>query len=168
MVDHAVSSKSKVLIPEVVDRETDSVHIACVLNPFEPELIKFEVPEGASIADILRGEGMGTRIPARIFVDGSIVLESERETVRPRAGQFVTIRVEVRGGNKGLTVGLEILATIAAAAATWYLGPTGAIAFEALGANAATAFGLSSAAIGAGVSLLENLAIRAVLPSPRR
>jgi len=152
------TEKRKALIPEVATK----VAVAAILNPFEPEAVKSEVPEGGTIADILEGMALPRGIPALISVDGRMVLERERDFVRPRAGQFVTIqvRVEGQGQNKNAMIGIQLLALVAAAA-TWYAGGSGGYVVQGVG----TISSLSAASVAfTATSLIGNLALRAQLP----
>jgi len=154
-----MNETEKVLIPEI----STSVAVAAIRNPFEPEAVKFRVPEGSSIADILVGMGLPAAIPARIFIDDRIVLKHDREETRPHAGEFVTIRVQPEGGggnNKGEMAALEALVVIAAAAATWYVGGSGGLVAGA-GMSATLGSTAAGAAVGANVSILGRLAVRA-------
>ena len=157
--------RRKTLIPEVVDK----VAVGAILNPFEPEPVKFTLSEEGTVADILAASFPGVpreiaaKIRARIFVDDLMVLDSERELVRPRAGQFVSIRLSVEGQqNKGIASILGLVVAIAAAYSTYGVS-TSAYAIGELGASGAFAAG---AAAGATVSLVGSLAVRALIPPP--
>lgn len=157
------SPKRKLIIPEVATK----VAVAAITNPFEPEPVVSEVSEGGTIGDILKGLGLPAGIPARIFVDDRMVLDRERDFIKPRRGQFVSIRVQAQGGgggNKGLMMALEVIVVIAAAAATWYVGGAGGWAAAA----GLTGGQITAAAVAAGVavSLVGNLAIHALVPPP--
>jgi hypothetical protein len=161
-VETKESNRPRLVIPEI---STGVVPVSALLNPFEREVVKAEVLEGSSIADILRGMGLPAGMPARIFVDGHMVAADEREELRPRKGQFVTIRVQLEGGggsgNKMAMIGIQLLAVVAAAA-TFYAGGVGGIAVEGVTIPGAV---LAASAFSA-TTLVGTLAVNARIPPP--
>jgi hypothetical protein len=149
--------------------------IGC-LHPFKAAQVDCQLEEGLTIEEMIiaaggdralmrhghchlihpRFKGMGSR--------GMIYIPRENwARVRPKPGFTVQIRIVPTGGGSGgkdpLRIILSIAVLVVAAAATWYLGPAGALGAYALSSTQA-------ALVGAGIGLAGVLFIGTELTPP--
>lgn len=138
------------------------------------------LPAGATIAQMIEiaAPAPGLRPHIAVTVGGEIVAPKDWGRVRPRPGHLVVINVTPgKGGGKNP---FRMLLSIAVMAAAAFLAPmiASALAPElAWGASIEGAlgtfgtysmqFGALKLAIGAGISMLGNMAINAIAPPPR-
>jgi len=147
--------------------------IACP-KPFSTARIEREVPEGGTIAEMLRAIGLNPDpLFARVFIDDRLILKAEWEFARPKAAQLVTVRVIPTGGGGGGKDALRIVAMIGVVVAAAFTAGGGLAATAGLfsggafGAVTGAGFGvggLGSAAAGIGVSIFGALAVSALIP----
>lgn len=140
----------------------NAVHLIACPRPFSMQQIAREVPEGATIAALMRDIGLNPDpLFARVFIDDRLIHKAEWEYATPKAGQFVTVRVIPTGGGGGGKDALRIVAMIGVVIASIYTaGAAGAGLGTLLGVSAQT----GSAIAGAAVSIVGSLAIGALIP----
>jgi hypothetical protein len=144
--------------PEV--RET--VRVSAVTSPFSIERVSVQVPEGGTVADLMRMVGLDAGVAARVFHNERLLTLEERARVTPRAGDFVAIRVvPQRGQGKNPEAMLLQLAVMAAAAAATIVTAGAAAPFL----GPAVSMGAGTVA-GAAVTMAGNLIIRALVGPP--
>jgi sulfur carrier protein ThiS len=96
-----------------VNQPTSLVHLVACPRPFSTAQIVRQVPEGSTIAELLRGIGLNPDpLFARVFIDDRLILKAEWEYATPKAGQLVTARVIPTGGGGGGKDALRIVAQI--------------------------------------------------------
>jgi len=92
----------RVLEPEIVDRAVaGKVRVLALTNAFTMAREERYIPEGATLADIVRGLELADWKGALVAIDGDPVPPSWWAMVRPKAGHLVTIRAIPRGGGGG-------------------------------------------------------------------
>lgn len=145
------------------------VPVVAAAHPFRQEVTRLEVPQGATVAEILATAQPDPVLRRHALVEvGDVVIRPEYYSrVRPKAGTRITIRVLPAGGGQGggdaksiiRTIGLVIIAVVAA-----YFGQVqvGAAIFGSgtLGAAA------TGAAIGAAAAVPGPLHRATILPAP--
>ena len=160
---------------EVVVIPSSTISLMACPRPFSVQRIERALPEGSTIADMLRAIGLNPDpLFARVFIDDRLILKAEWEWAIPKADQLVTVRVIPTGGAGGGKDALRIVAMIAVMAAAIYTangalaGAAGAIGGGgAWGGATAAGFGVGgtgSALAGLGVSIIGTLAVGALIP----
>lgn len=137
----------------------DSIQVTSRDNWFDPA-VQFQVASGATLAEILDQAGVSRELQDHhgIAINGEIIPPENRRRIRPKPGTrerpvVITIHPpELHGGRKATTKNvLTIVASIALAASTAFIGAGGlgavlgiaAIGPQTLGAAAlASSFGL--------------------------
>lgn len=90
------------LEPELIaDQPAGHVRVLALTNPFTLAREDRRVPEGSTLADILRSLALPDWQSALVAIDGEPVPAEWWEHVRPRAGHLVTVRVIPRGSSGG-------------------------------------------------------------------
>lgn len=148
----------------MIEHATGVQLIACP-KPFSTARIERAMPEGGTVADMLRAIGLNPDpLFARVFIDDRLVLKAEWEWTVPYAGQLVTVRVIPTEGGGGKDA-LRIVAMIGVVIASLYTagGALGAFLPEALGMAFASGT-TASAVAGVGVSIAGSLAVGALIP----
>lgn len=149
-----------------------TLHFIACPRPFSTQQIVRELPEGGTIADMLRAIGLPLDvIHARVFIDDRLILKAEWEYATPRAGQYVTARVIPTGGGGGGKDALRIVAMIGIVIASIVtMNPAGAgLAGSLLSMNAGFTIGGALAMqsfAAAAISIVGGLAVNGRIPSP--
>lgn len=143
----------------------DELRVVACPHPFRAERIDCSLPAGLSVAEILQRLAPPGALDccAHVFVDGAPVPLEQRQQLRPRPGQLITVRV-VPGVGGGKKNPLAVIMSIALIAATPYLGT---LVSGKLGLGLV----IGRAGIGVGMALVGiagQLAIQAIAPPPRQ
>jgi hypothetical protein len=136
----------------------DNVTVVAATHAFRTETLRLEIPEGATLADLLQLAGVPEWAPVRVWIDDWEIARASWPHVRPKAGRRVTIRVVPSGGgggdsNKGLRILLLVVIIVIAIVVTvmtWgTLGPAMAMMLGGL------------------IVSLGSFAVNALLPPPK-
>lgn len=151
-------------------RDPGFVTLTAAAHPLRVSRDVVMVREGGSLADMLR-EAQPDPILARhavIFIAGHRIARENWHRVYPKAGSHVEIRVLPAGGGNGqknIMRTVLMLAVVAVAIAAPYAFPGLAAALGgALGATGAAAGALGGSLITAGVGMVGNLLVNALVP----
>ena len=102
--------------------QKNEIHIATCPNPFTLERVDMCVPNGLCVREMLEiASPRALDLSAIVYVDDMPVERDRWETVYPRPGQLVTVRVIPAGGRSGKNV-LRIVLSLAVMATTYWLG----------------------------------------------
>lgn len=151
-----------------VNQPTRQVHLVACPRPFSTAQIDRQVPEGSTIAELLRGIGLNPDpLFARVFIDDRLILKAEWEWATPKAGQFVSVRVIPTGGGGGKDA-LRIVAMIGVVIAAAFTAGGGLAGLGFLPEGLAMGLGVGETAayvVGAGVSIFGSLHANTLLPA---
>ncbi|MBX9658567.1 MAG: hypothetical protein K2X00_08360 [Nitrospiraceae bacterium] len=156
-------NKEVVVTPSSILLPQKTVNLMACPRPFSTKRIERELPEGSTIADMMREIGLNPdHLFARVFIDDRLILKAEWEFATPKASQLVTVRVIPTGGGGGGKDALRIVAMIGVVAASIFTaGAAGAAVGSFLGVSAATGGALA----GASVSIFGSLQANTLLPA---
>jgi hypothetical protein len=164
----------------------DRVFVTAALNPFDLSRTKIVIDRGKTILEILEQVGIRPNAlrNAHVFIGEWAIPRNLWHVVRPKAGQLVTIRVIPKGGGGGkknplamvLMIAVMVVATVVSfGAMSGALGVTMqelavsiANAGLSMGMTPSVAFAFGGAALGAGISIVGNLLISALIPPPKQ
>lgn len=132
-----------------------------------------ERPEGKTVADMVKSLNFPADYDGfvHVWINDLPLDRADWETVVPTAGQMVYVRVIPQGGGGGKDI-LRVIAAIAIAVVAFYYAPV-LMGFEAgtAGWAAASAAGFGSylavSAVAAGIAILGNMALNALIPPPK-
>ena len=140
--------------------------IACP-HPFSMERIYLSMPEGLTLAEILRLAGVPEEADARVFILSGALLygpiaKDQWDRLRPQPGRRVVVRAIPRGGggadrNKALRTVLQLVVMIVAFALSQWLG---SVLADVPGGSAI------AGATGLAVNVLGQMAVAALLAPP--
>ena len=151
--------------PKAMARTAESqVTLQVAPHPFSVERVTHALPQGLSLQDMLQAAQPDAvlRRHAHISLNGHLVPRENWARVYPKAGAHVGIRMVPQGGGGGKNP-LRTLLSIAVLAAS----PVLAGGLSAAMGLSGTFLGIStSRLLGAGVSLIGNLALNAIAPPP--
>lgn len=166
--------KEVAVIPSAILLPQQTVTLMACPRPFSSKRIECAMPEGSTIAAMLRAIGLNPDpLFARVFIDDRLILKAEWEYATPKANQLVTVRVIPTGGGGGKDA-LRIVAMIGVVAAAVFTaggalaGAAGLIGGGSAWAGATAAGfgvgGLGSTLAGVAVSIAGSLAVNALIP----
>lgn len=123
-------------------------------HPMRSDTVCAQVPAGQTLAQML-GEGASHALEVR--VGGELVPRVLWARVKPKAGQFIHVQVYPQGGGGGKLLRTVLLVAVAIVA--WEVAPylTGEFGLLA---------GANTAAVAAGLAIVGQLAINALIPPP--
>lgn len=121
--------------------------------------------EGRTVAELLEWAEVPERPRFQVWVDDQVVPPDRWSVVVPSSGQCMVVRTVAAGGGGGDKSVGRIVATIALAALTVYVGGVAGGAILGAGASS-TATALVGGAAAAAVSIAGSLAINALIPPP--
>ena len=123
-------------------------------HPLRSDTVCAQVPAGQTLAQML-GEGASQALEVR--VGGELVPRVLWANVKPKAGQFIHVQVYPQGGGGGKLLRTVLLVAVAIVA--WEVAPylTGEFGLLA---------GANTAAVAAGLAIVGQLAINALIPPP--
>lgn len=143
------------------------VPIVAAAHPFRQEVTRLELPEGATLADMLAAAQPDPvlRAHAHIFIDGDLIAPEHYGIVKPKPGHEITIRVVPAGGGDSKStirlIGILVITIVASVIGQVYVGP---LLAGSLGATGAAA---SAIAAGTGIAfpVAGPLHVAATLPA---
>jgi hypothetical protein len=148
---------------EVVEATPEGVHLVAAPRPFDLGYrVEKEIPEGATILEMLHSAGLNGDVNARVMLDAWLVPRALWARVKPKKDHVVTVRVIPEGGGEGtknVYRALIILAfVVIGLVAGYFLGPAAGFATTAAGVSLAASIGASVGAAVGGVvgSLVAN------------
>jgi predicted phage tail protein len=157
--------------------EKNQIKLVAVTNPFGTESVETIIPANSNVADIIRAAGvplyMLDNVNVAIFDPSSnndplVVYKDKWHLIKPKQGMIINVRVVPTGGGGG-SGGKNPLRTIlmvAVMAAAIYF--SGGLALSLLGTGAsAGALSLTAGFISAGISVIGNMVINALIPPPK-
>lgn len=141
-------------------RTPAAVSIFARPHPFSAERVDAVVPAGGPLIELLQDAKLDAALFAHhatfVFVNDRLIPREEWSLVRPAAGDVVSVRV-APGGQGGGKMALRVVAMIAVAIASYYVGPA---------AGAAAGSELFGAAVTAVVGVAGMMAVNALIPPP--
>ena len=149
---------------ELLTSTAPTVRVSAAPHPFKSAVADFQFPAGGTIAEILELAQPDPilRRHAHIFVDDWLIPPRHWNTVRPKAGRLVSIRVVAEGGGKSP---LRILLTIAILVAV--VAFSGGLGAAVVGAETFAIAGttISSSVVGSAIiSVAGSLLINTIAP----
>lgn len=159
--------ESEIRLPEPVAVPA-VVPVTAAAHPFRTELTQITMPQGATVAEILRKVQPDPvlRRFSVVQIDGATVPAQWYDHLRPKPGHEVIVRMVPTGGGGGggkntiRMIGIVVIAIVAAIFGQYYVGPWLAGTLSVSGAAA----GAIAAATGAAFPYRERLHRAAVLP----
>lgn len=142
-------------------------HAVLLPHPFRMDKEVREVPEGATVLEILASCGLSHDTPVVVQVDGRVIERAQFASFRPRRGAAMSIRVLLEGGGSGggkqtlriiLLIVVVVVVTILTAGAG---APLGAGLFGTTTAGVA-----ATAATAAALTVGGTLLVNALVPPP--
>lgn len=146
---------------------TRGVSLTARPHPFSAERLALELPEGASLADMVAAAGLREGVPAHVWVEGVYIPRERWRRAYPRAGALVVVRAVPTGGEGGGKNVLRIVAMIAVTVvAAWAGGAAAAGGGFWVGNTAVAVSPLGGALITTAVGMAGSLLVNALIPPP--
>ncbi|MDH3997704.1 MAG: host specificity factor TipJ family phage tail protein [Desulfuromonadales bacterium] len=134
-------------------------HLVVCPNPLSTERRRVTLPAGGTLYQMLAANGVATP-HAHVFVDDALIPIEQWGELRPAPGANISVRVIPAGGDSKNT--MRIVLQIAVLAVS-VMAP----GMQMLAAAAAWGNGTGAALLTAGVGMVGNLAINALIPPPK-